>query len=44
MTIFLKNKHTLQIDEFNFKCSIGKNGLSKIKLKEIKKHLEVHLD
>ena len=26
MIIFVKNKHTLQIDEFKFKCSIGKNG------------------
>ena len=26
MTIFIKNKHTLQIDEFKFKCCIGKNG------------------
>ncbi len=26
MTIFVKNKHTLQIDEFEFKCSIGKKG------------------
>ena len=28
MTIFLKNKHTLQIDEFRFKCCIGKKGLT----------------
>ena len=33
MTIFVKNKHTLQIDEFKFKCCIGKNG-SIIKKKE----------
>ena len=26
MTIFIKNKHTLQIDKFKFKCCIGKNG------------------
>ena len=26
MTIFVKNKHTLQIDEFKFKCCIGKNS------------------
>ena len=26
MTIFVKNKHTLQIDEFKFKCSIGNKG------------------
>ena len=26
MTIFIKNKYTLQIDEFKFKCCIGKNG------------------
>jgi len=28
MTIFVKNKHTLQIAEFKFKCSIGKKGLT----------------
>ena len=28
MTIFVKNKHTLQLDEFKFKCCIGKNGSS----------------
>ena len=33
MTIFVKNKHTLIIDEFIFKCCIGKNG-SVIKKKE----------
>ena len=32
MIIRLKNKHTLQIDSFFFKCSIGKNGLSKKKI------------
>ncbi len=26
MTIFVKNKHTLEIDEFNFRCCIGKKG------------------
>tara|TARA_B100001287_G_scaffold174460_1_gene147038 strand:+ start:1584 stop:2078 length:495 start_codon:yes stop_codon:yes gene_type:complete len=26
MTIFVKNKHTLQIDEFKFKCCVGKKG------------------
>lgn len=31
MTILLKNKHTLKIDDFYFKCCIGKNGLSKRK-------------
>ena len=31
MTIFLKNKHTLQIDDFNFACCIGKNGLTRRK-------------
>ena len=33
MTIFVKNKHTLKIDEFKFKCCIGKKG-STIKKKE----------
>ena len=31
MTIFLKNKHTLKIDDFNFKCCIGKNGVTRRK-------------
>jgi len=31
MTILIKNKHTLQIDEFKFKCCIGKNGSTKSK-------------
>ena len=26
MTIFIKNKHTLQIEEFKFRCCIGKKG------------------
>ena len=26
MTILVKNKHTLKIDEFKFRCCIGKNG------------------
>ncbi len=26
MTIFVKNKYTLQIDDFKFRCCIGKNG------------------
>ena len=32
MLINLKNKDTLEIDEFKFKCSIGKNGLKKKKI------------
>ena len=28
MIISLKNKHTLQVDQFNFKCCIGKKGLT----------------
>ena len=28
MTIFVKNKHTLQIDDFIFKCCVGKKGLT----------------
>ena len=31
MTIFLKNKHTLQVDDFYFKCCIGKKGTSRFK-------------
>jgi L,D-peptidoglycan transpeptidase YkuD (ErfK/YbiS/YcfS/YnhG family) len=32
MTIFIKNKHTLQIDEFKFKCCIGKKGSTNNKI------------
>ena len=31
MIIYLKNKHTLQVGHFFFKCCIGKNGLSRNK-------------
>ncbi len=32
MTIILKNKHSLKVDEFQFKCCVGKNGISKEKI------------
>ena len=32
MIITLKNKYTLKIDDFKFKCCIGKNGLKKNKI------------
>ena len=31
MTIIIKNKETLLIDEFRFKCSVGKEGFSRNK-------------
>ena len=37
MIIFVKNKHTLQIDEFKFKCCIGKKGLTSSKKEGDKK-------
>ena len=37
MTIILKNKVTLHFDDFVFKCSIGKNGLSSSKIEGDKK-------
>ena len=37
MTIFVRNKHTLQIDEFKFKCCIGKKGSTKNKKEGDKK-------
>ena len=37
MIISLKNKHTLQVDDFKFKCSIGKKGLTKNKSEGDKK-------
>ena len=37
MTIFVKNKHTLQIDKFKFRCCIGKNGSTNSKIEGDKK-------
>ena len=37
MTIFVKNKHTLLIDEFKFRCCVGKNGLTSSKKEGDKK-------
>ena len=37
MTILIKNKQTLQIDKFIFKCCIGKGGLAKFKKEGDKK-------
>ena len=37
MLIHLKNKHTLIIDEFKFKCCIGKNGFTRNKFEGDKK-------
>ena len=37
MTIFVKNKHTLQIDEFKFKCCIGKKDSTRKKKEDDKK-------
>ena len=43
MTILLKNKHTLKVDDFYFNCSIGKNGVSDKKIEGDKKHQLVNL-
>ena len=37
MIILLKNKHTLIVDEFKFRCSIGKNGKTYLKKEGDKK-------
>jgi len=37
MTILIKNKHTLQIDDFKFKCCIGKKNSTKNKVEGDKK-------
>jgi L,D-peptidoglycan transpeptidase YkuD (ErfK/YbiS/YcfS/YnhG family) len=37
MTILIKNKHTLLIDEFKFRCCIGKGGVTKNKKEGDKK-------
>ena len=38
MIIYLKNKHSLTIDDFHFRCCIGKNGITK-KKKEGDNHI-----
>ena len=37
MIIYIKNKHTLEVDDFKFWCCIGKNGKSKKKKEGDKK-------
>ena len=37
MTIFVKNKHSLEIDDFKFRCCIGKKGSTTKKKKGDKK-------
>jgi L,D-peptidoglycan transpeptidase YkuD (ErfK/YbiS/YcfS/YnhG family) len=37
MTILVKNKHTLKIDDFIFECCVGKNGTTKNKKEGDKK-------
>ena len=37
MRIYCKNKPTLEVDDFKFRCSIGKNGKSKKKIEGDKK-------
>ena len=37
MIIYLKDNHTLKVDEFNFQCVIGKNGVSNNKIEGDKK-------
>ena len=37
MTILVKNKHTLQVGEFTFRCCIGKKGSTKNKKEGDKK-------
>ena len=44
MTIYLKNKHTLQIDDFYFRCAIGKNGSSMNKIEGDKKTPKGYFD
>ena len=37
MIIYIENKHSLKVDDFKFKCCIGKNGKSKKKREGDKK-------
>ena len=40
MTIFIKNKYTLKIDEFEFRCCIGEKGSTSNKKEGDKKTLK----
>ena len=44
MILKVKNKETLIIDEFRFKCSIGKNGFKKKNTKETEALQLVYLE
>ena len=46
MTIYLKNKHTLEVGDFFFKCAIGKNGLSinKVEVSPIEPEVEEQVE
>ena len=44
MIIYLKNKHTLQVDDFYFRCAIGKNGSSINKIEGDKKTPKGYFD
>ena len=37
MTIYVKNKYRLQVDDFTFKCCVGKHGFTKKKIEGDKK-------
>ena len=37
MIIYIKNKHSLKIDDFYLKCCIGKNGTTSNKIEGDKK-------
>ena len=37
MNIILRNNNTLIFDEFQFRCCVGKKGITKKKLREIKR-------
>ena len=43
MIIFIKNKYTLQLDEFKFNVVLEKKVLQLIKKKGIKRHLKEYL-
>ena len=44
MNIVIKNKNTLILDDFKFKCCVGKYGFTKNKVRRIKKHQLVFLN
>ena len=44
MTILIKDKHTLHVDEFKFKCCVGKKGFTINSIDQIQPTLKKAID